>query len=338
MILSLFYTENRLSAPVVPMDSANIGHFSSLTGSGPGPPAITQLPLHVLHATSIATQSDLKAFCSTQEFIKSLHGSLVDSYHFKENKGLCKKTISVKYDGQTWHLVSYYTAEDATAGRLMMPRMHKDIYENNEIPRGLQDQNFRVPVDSRGVESSNSSGPSHAIHENNFSPPAYYSDSPEEESYQQYFATNQLPGYQTIYTHQRNDRLEYTTESTFPQASTRYNNQSTALQPAFEREPRNFFIPSTTFPSNAYDQEPASHPYNTPQLAQASYRQSHSDVLGESPHMPSGGNSTWNPPGQPARNQNIMRNLYAQRSEMSQPETFVPKLGTTAYPQDHWQK
>lgn len=47
-------------------------------------------------------------------------GSLIDSYEFKEG-GLMKKTISVKYQGTTHHIISYYSLEDVVAGKLKRP-------------------------------------------------------------------------------------------------------------------------------------------------------------------------------------------------------------------------
>ncbi|KAF2750447.1 hypothetical protein M011DRAFT_243154 [Sporormia fimetaria CBS 119925] len=47
-------------------------------------------------------------------------GSLIDSYEFKDG-GLMKKTISVKYQGTTHHVISYYTLEDVASGRLKRP-------------------------------------------------------------------------------------------------------------------------------------------------------------------------------------------------------------------------
>ncbi|KAF1957451.1 hypothetical protein CC80DRAFT_44804 [Byssothecium circinans] len=47
-------------------------------------------------------------------------GSLIDSYEFKGG-GLMKKTISVKYQGTTHHIISYYSLEDVVAGKLKRP-------------------------------------------------------------------------------------------------------------------------------------------------------------------------------------------------------------------------
>ncbi|PVI07693.1 camp independent regulatory protein [Periconia macrospinosa] len=47
-------------------------------------------------------------------------GSLIDSYEFKDG-GLMKKTISVKYQGTTHHIISYYSLEDVVAGKLKRP-------------------------------------------------------------------------------------------------------------------------------------------------------------------------------------------------------------------------
>lgn len=76
---------------------------------------------------------------------RALIGSLVDSYAFKPD-GLMKKTISVKWNGVTHHLVSYYTVADATSGRLVTPS--KDPQLNGVVPRQelVMNQNFRAPI------------------------------------------------------------------------------------------------------------------------------------------------------------------------------------------------
>lgn len=77
---------------------------------------------------------------------RMVYGSLIDSYNFKEG-GLVKKTISITYRGVTHHLVSYYTAEDVVANRLMTPTSDPNL--RWIVPRTelLISQNFRSPVE-----------------------------------------------------------------------------------------------------------------------------------------------------------------------------------------------
>lgn len=82
----------------------------------------------------------------SKETERSLIGSLVDSYGFKED-GLVKKTISVTVQGHTHHLVSYYTVADVMANKFITPS--KDPRFGHITPRTelLNRQNFRTPVD-----------------------------------------------------------------------------------------------------------------------------------------------------------------------------------------------
>lgn len=79
---------------------------------------------------------------------RSLIGSLVDSYPFKPD-GLIKKTISIAFNGVAHHLVSYYSVEDVTQGRLRIPG--QDMRVSGIVPRTelLLSQNFRTPIDER---------------------------------------------------------------------------------------------------------------------------------------------------------------------------------------------
>ncbi|EJT81768.1 cAMP-independent regulatory protein pac2 [Gaeumannomyces tritici R3-111a-1] len=82
---------------------------------------------------------------SRAESERSLIGSLIDSYPFKEG-GLVKKTISVQWQGVPHHLVSYYKVDDVLAGKLVAPSSHPRF--NRLIPRAalFSQQNFRNPV------------------------------------------------------------------------------------------------------------------------------------------------------------------------------------------------
>lgn len=84
----------------------------------------------------------------SNETERSLIGSLIDSYGFKE-EGLVKKTVSVTVGGVSHHLVSYYTVADVMNNRFSTPT--KDPRFQNIIPRpDLTKQNFRTPIDEIG--------------------------------------------------------------------------------------------------------------------------------------------------------------------------------------------
>ncbi|GAO19627.1 hypothetical protein UVI_02022480 [Ustilaginoidea virens] len=89
---------------------------------------------------------------------RSLIGSLIDSYPFKNN-GLIKKTISVSYQGIPHHLVSYYNVNDVVAGRLATPSKH--YHTRNLIPRSelIMSQNFRAPIDEVEYSPDERGGP-----------------------------------------------------------------------------------------------------------------------------------------------------------------------------------
>ncbi|KLU89383.1 cAMP-independent regulatory protein pac2 [Magnaporthiopsis poae ATCC 64411] len=82
---------------------------------------------------------------SRAESERSLIGSLIDSYPFKEG-GLVKKTISVQWQGVPHHLVSYYKVDDVLANKLTSPSNHPRF--SRLIPRAalFSQQNFRNPV------------------------------------------------------------------------------------------------------------------------------------------------------------------------------------------------
>ncbi|KAF2253933.1 camp independent regulatory protein [Trematosphaeria pertusa] len=63
-------------------------------------------------------------------------GSLIDSYEFKEG-GLMKKTISVKYQGTTHHIISYYSLEDVVAGKLKRPFQDPELADIHPRPELL---------------------------------------------------------------------------------------------------------------------------------------------------------------------------------------------------------
>ncbi|PSN71049.1 hypothetical protein BS50DRAFT_272250 [Corynespora cassiicola Philippines] len=63
-------------------------------------------------------------------------GSLIDSYEFKEG-GLMKKTISVKYQGTTHHIISYYSLEDVVSGKLKRPFQDQKLADVQPRPELL---------------------------------------------------------------------------------------------------------------------------------------------------------------------------------------------------------
>ena len=84
-----------------------------------------------------------------KEVERALIGSLVDSYPFKQEAGLVKKTISVTYRGVLHHVVSYYTTDDVIEHRLPVPTEDPRMIPTN-LPRQelLTRQNFRAPLES----------------------------------------------------------------------------------------------------------------------------------------------------------------------------------------------
>ncbi|KAL6695200.1 Gti1/Pac2 family domain-containing protein [Trichoderma pleuroticola] len=88
---------------------------------------------------------------------RSLVGSLVDSYLFKE-RGLVKKTISITFQGVPHHLVSYYSIEDVDNKSLVTPS--ESSFFQNLKPRTelIMSQNFRNPVDDVTVYGQDDNG------------------------------------------------------------------------------------------------------------------------------------------------------------------------------------
>lgn len=83
---------------------------------------------------------------NAKETERSLIGSLVDSYGFKE-EGLVKKTISVTVNGVSHHLVSYYSVNDVMQKKL--PNPSQDQRFAHTVPRQelITKQNFRSAID-----------------------------------------------------------------------------------------------------------------------------------------------------------------------------------------------
>lgn len=81
-----------------------------------------------------------------RETERSLIGSLVDSYGFKEG-GLVKKTMSVNVNGVHHHLVSYYKVEDVLNGVLEAPSQNSTLRYIKARHELTSRQNFRAPLD-----------------------------------------------------------------------------------------------------------------------------------------------------------------------------------------------
>jgi hypothetical protein len=106
------------------------------------------------NASTIPLYLDSPSNSLTKETERSLIGSLVDSYGFKD-EGLVKKTVSVTVGGVSHHLVSYYTVADVMSNKFSTPS--KDMRFQHIIPRAdlITNQSFRTPIDE--VDSMESS-------------------------------------------------------------------------------------------------------------------------------------------------------------------------------------
>lgn len=82
---------------------------------------------------------------------RALVGSLVDSYPFKEEGGLIKKTISVPVRGVLHHVVSYYTTEDVVERRLPVPSETPGTAGIIPRPELVTRQNFRAPLEQNAA-------------------------------------------------------------------------------------------------------------------------------------------------------------------------------------------
>lgn len=82
----------------------------------------------------------------SKETERSLIGSLVDSYGFKE-EGLVKKTVSVTVGGVSHHLVSYYTIADVMNNRFNTPTKDPRFQHITPRPDLITKQNFRAAID-----------------------------------------------------------------------------------------------------------------------------------------------------------------------------------------------
>ena len=100
------------------------------------------------HAASAAasTFDSANSNSLSKETERSLIGSLVDSYGFKE-EGLVKKTVSVTVGGVSHHLVSYYTVADVMNNKFSTPTKDPRFQHITPRPDLITKQNFRTPID-----------------------------------------------------------------------------------------------------------------------------------------------------------------------------------------------
>jgi Gti1/Pac2 family transcription factor len=91
--------------------------------------------------TEIPSTSD-----QDKELERSLIGSLVDSYGFRQD-GLVKKTMSISVNGISHHMVSYYKVDDVKNGLLPRPMTDPRLANIAVRPELYLKQNFRAPVE-----------------------------------------------------------------------------------------------------------------------------------------------------------------------------------------------
>ncbi|KAI6251477.1 Global transcription regulator sge1 [Erysiphe necator] len=115
-------------------DSYSITNSSISTGYNPAV-AVANSTFETPNSNSLSKETE-----------RSLIGSLVDSYGFKE-EGLVKKTVSVTVGNISHHLVSYYTVADVMNNKFTTPS--KDPRFQQIVPRQdlVTKQNFRTPID-----------------------------------------------------------------------------------------------------------------------------------------------------------------------------------------------
>jgi hypothetical protein len=97
-------------------------------------------------AAAATSYLDSSSNSLSKETERSLIGSLVDSYGFKE-EGLVKKTVSVTVGGISHHLVSYYTVADVMNNKFTTPTKDPRFQHITPRPDLVTKQNFRTPID-----------------------------------------------------------------------------------------------------------------------------------------------------------------------------------------------
>lgn len=104
------------------------------------------MPVSPVTPAPPATPSFRSSESFDRETERSLIGSLVDSYGFKEG-GLVKKTMSVNVNGVHHHLVSYYKVEDVLNRTLEVPSQNPTLRDLKPRSELTSRQNFRAPLD-----------------------------------------------------------------------------------------------------------------------------------------------------------------------------------------------
>ena len=97
-------------------------------------------------STAASTFDSPNSSSLSKETERSLIGSLVDSYGFKD-EGLVKKTVSVTVGGVSHHLVSYYTVADVMNNKFNTPTKDPRFQHITPRPDLITKQNFRTPID-----------------------------------------------------------------------------------------------------------------------------------------------------------------------------------------------
>lgn len=152
---------------------------------------------------------------------RMLIGSLIDSYDFKR-EGLVKKTISVKYQDQVYHLVSYYTLRHAMSDLMSrQPSRMPEFATTQLIDELVNGQNFRVAVDVNGTDiaSNNNNTPPPSTGSPGPSSHRYHDEDPYSHGHHQTYMSSSGPsGYNSPpvlnrYDYQR-ETLSYETSST----------------------------------------------------------------------------------------------------------------------------
>ncbi|KAI9808526.1 MAG: hypothetical protein M1825_003674 [Sarcosagium campestre] len=106
----------------------------------------TNAPPPPYSPTSPTTPNSKSGDPFDRETERSLIGSLVDSYGFKDG-GLVKKTMSVNVNGVHHHLVSYYKVEDVIGRTLEVPSQSTSLRYVKPRHELTSRQNFRAPLD-----------------------------------------------------------------------------------------------------------------------------------------------------------------------------------------------
>jgi hypothetical protein len=192
---------------------------------------------HSSHSSS--TQHLLESASSNTVPDRSLVGSLIASYAFKES-GLIKKTMSLtinKSDSpqdqtvlETVHLVSYYRAEDVLNGKLVRP-VHspqlKDIQLGNELWNAIKESTVggKIPIEDEAFYFMDQSNPNAAAL--GFNPAIHL-----QPQYQKYNQRSQVQGQPGSLSFPQNPLLSNSVQRT-EQQSPRLLNQPSISEPQF---------------------------------------------------------------------------------------------------------